>query len=64
MAVEQKVIMLDETGQQIASNIAIHTTKIEELINKHNKVLQQKSYNANYKYHSNVLYAFFSSHQD
>lgn len=38
MAVEQKVIMLDETGQQIASNIATHTTKIEELINKHNKV--------------------------
>ena len=38
MAVSQKPIILDETGQKIASNIATHTTKIEELINKHNKV--------------------------
>ena len=38
MAVSQKPIILDETGKQIATNIATHTTKIEELLNKHNKV--------------------------
>ena len=38
MAVSQKPIILDETGQKIATNIATHTTKIEELLNKHNKV--------------------------